>query len=67
MRESAQAATPIGFIDYVPAGSLAKGKALVTSGRLGKRSLRHLPRATLKGLGEVPGITGRRRSTSSAS
>jgi cytochrome c553 len=49
-----------GFIDYVPAGSLAKGKALVTGGGSGQTvpcAICH--GATLKGLGEVPGIAGR--------
>ncbi|HMG60471.1 MAG TPA: hypothetical protein VK583_12125, partial [Burkholderiales bacterium] len=49
-----------GFIDYVPVGSLAKGKALVTSGGSGQTvpcAICH--GASLKGLGEVPGITGR--------
>ena len=49
-----------GFIDYVPVGSIAKGKALVTGGGSGQTlpcAICH--GATLKGLGEVPGITGR--------
>src|SRR5206468_8018456 len=49
-----------GFIDYVPVGSIAKGKALVTSGASGQTvpcAICH--GATLKGLGEVPGIAGR--------
>jgi cytochrome c553 len=49
-----------GFIDYVPTGSIATGEALVTTGGEGKT----IPCAichgqTLKGLGEVPSITGR--------
>jgi cytochrome c553 len=49
-----------GFIDYVPTGSIARGEALVTTGGEGKT----IPCAichgqTLKGLGEVPSITGR--------
>ena len=49
-----------GFIDYVPVGSIAKGKTLVTSGGSGQT----IPCAichgeSLKGLGEVPGIVGR--------
>lgn len=49
-----------GFIDYVPVGSIAKGEALVTTGGGGKT----IPCAIchgqpLKGLGEIPGITGR--------
>jgi cytochrome c553 len=49
-----------GFIDYVPVGSIAKGRALVTSGGSGQTvpcAICH--GATLKGLGEVPGIAGR--------
>src|SRR5206468_12631209 len=49
-----------GFIDYVPVGSVARGKALVTSGGSGQTvpcAICH--GATLKGLGEVPGIAGR--------
>jgi cytochrome c553 len=48
-----------GFIDYVPTGSIAKGLAL-TQGGGGKTigcTLCHGP--NLKGMGEVPGITGR--------
>ena len=48
-----------GFTDYVPAGSVAKGQALVNGGG-GKTvacSLCHGP--DLRGNGEVPGITGR--------
>jgi cytochrome c553 len=49
-----------GFIDYVPVGSIAKGETLVTTGGGGKT----IPCAichgqSLKGLGEIPGITGR--------
>jgi cytochrome c553 len=49
-----------GFIDYVPVGSLLKGKALVTGGGSGQTvpcAICH--GASLKGLGEVPGIAGR--------
>src|SRR5712671_2214077 len=49
-----------GFIDYVPAGSIAKGEALVTSGGAGRTiacAICHGP--SLKGLGELPGIVGR--------
>src|SRR5437763_1640291 len=49
-----------GFIDYVPVGSIAKGKALVSGGGSGQTvpcAICH--GATLKGLGEVPGIAGR--------
>jgi len=48
-----------GFIDYVPKGSIAKGAALMAGGD-GKTvncTICHGP--ALKGLGEVPGITGR--------
>ena len=48
-----------GFVDYVPKGSIAKGAALMTGGA-GKTTgctICHGP--ALKGLGEVPGITGR--------
>jgi cytochrome c553 len=48
-----------GFIDYVPTGSIAKGAALMVGGD-GKTincAICHGP--ALKGLGEVPGITGR--------
>src|SRR5213594_691651 len=48
-----------GFIDYVPVGSIAKGKALVTTGA-GKTipcGICHGP--NLKGLGELPSIVGR--------
>ena len=49
-----------GFIAYVPAGSLKKGEALVTTGGAGKTmqcSACH--GADLRGLGPVPGIAGR--------
>jgi len=49
-----------GFIDYVPVGSVAKGRALVSGGGSGQTvpcAICH--GATLKGLGEVPGIAGR--------
>jgi cytochrome c553 len=49
-----------GFIAYVPSGSLAKGKSLVTTGGGGKTvqcGMCHGP--DLKGLGPVPGIAGR--------
>ncbi len=49
-----------GFIDYVPAGSLLRGKALVTSGGSGQTLACAICHgASLKGLGEVPGIAGR--------
>jgi cytochrome c553 len=49
-----------GFIDYVPVGSIARGKALVTSGGSGQTvpcAICH--GASWKGLGEVPGIVAR--------
>ena len=48
-----------GFVAYVPAGSIKKGEALVTTGGDGKTiscSVCHGPQ--LKGLGNVPGIAG---------
>jgi cytochrome c553 len=48
-----------GFIDYVPAGSIARGARLATGGN-GKTvacAICHGP--NLRGLGEVPGISGR--------
>jgi cytochrome c553 len=50
----------LGFIAYVPKGSIAKGEALVTTGGNGKTlqcSICH--GSALKGLGEVPPIAGR--------
>jgi cytochrome c553 len=52
----------VGFITYVPVGSLAKGEALVTTGG-GKTiqcGLCHGP--DLRGLGDIPGIAGRTAS-----
>jgi cytochrome c553 len=48
-----------GFIDYVPTGSIIKGAALMASGdgKTIRCTICHGP--TLKGLGEVPSITGR--------
>jgi cytochrome c553 len=49
-----------GFVAYVPPGSIARGEALVMAGGAGKTipcTICHGP--ALKGLGEVPGITGR--------
>jgi cytochrome c553 len=49
-----------GFVSYVPPGSLAKGKELVTTGGGGKTvpcTICHGP--NLKGIGDVPGIAGR--------
>jgi len=58
--ERARARDPrSGFIDYVPAGSITQGEALVTSGG-GKTipcSICH--GQTLRGIGELPGIAGR--------
>ena len=48
-----------GFIAYVPPGSIAKGKALVTSGGSGKTiSCGICHGDDLKGLGEVPALAG---------
>jgi cytochrome c553 len=49
-----------GFVAHVPPGSIARGEALVATGDGGKTipcAICHGP--ALKGLGEVPGITGR--------
>jgi cytochrome c553 len=49
-----------GFVAYVPKGSLARGKELVTTGGNGKTircTICHGP--DLKGLGDVPSIAGR--------
>jgi cytochrome c553 len=49
-----------GFVAYVPTGSLAKGKALVTTGGDGKTTpcaICHGPE--LLGIGTIPGIAGR--------
>jgi len=58
--ERARARDPrSGFIDYVPAGNIAKGEALVSSGD-GKTipcSICH--GQTLRGIGELPAIAGR--------
>ena len=49
-----------GFIAYVPAGSLKKGEALVTTGGGGKTTACTVCHgADLLGLGPVPGIAGR--------
>jgi cytochrome c553 len=49
-----------GFIAYVPAGSIKKGEALVTTGGNGKTvQCGACHGADLKGLGPVPGIAGR--------
>jgi cytochrome c553 len=49
-----------GFIAYVPAGSIKKGEALVTTGSSGKTTRCAVCHgADLKGLGPVPGIAGR--------
>jgi cytochrome c553 len=48
-----------GFIDYVPAGSIAKGEALVTTGGDGKTVRCAICHGqSLSGLGEVPSIVG---------
>lgn len=50
----------MGFIAYVPKGSIAKGEALVTSGGGGKTIQCPICHGqALKGLGEVPPIAGR--------
>jgi cytochrome c553 len=48
-----------GFIDYVPTGSIARGQALASGdgGKIVPCGLCHGP--DLKGMGEVPGISGR--------
>ncbi|HEY6241438.1 MAG TPA: hypothetical protein VIW78_11440 [Burkholderiales bacterium] len=49
-----------GFVDYVPVGSIAKGKTLVTSGGNGTTIACAICHGTsLKGLSEVPSIVGR--------
>jgi cytochrome c553 len=49
-----------GFVAYVPRGSVAKGKALATTGGSGKTEQCAVCHgADLKGLGPVPGIAGR--------
>src|SRR2546428_4644864 len=49
-----------GFTDYVPASSIAKGEALVPNGGVGQANQRAIcHRASLKRLGELPGIVGR--------
>jgi cytochrome c553 len=49
-----------GFIDYVPPGSIARGKALVTTGGAGKTiSCMSCHGEALKGRGDAPGIAGR--------
>jgi cytochrome c553 len=49
-----------GFVAYVPKGSIAKGKALVTSGDHGKTIACAICHGQdLHGLGEVPAIAGR--------
>ncbi len=49
-----------GFIAYVPPGSIARGQALATSGKITRCSLCHGP--DLKGTDKVPGIAGRTAS-----
>ncbi|HEY5280843.1 MAG TPA: c-type cytochrome [Pseudolabrys sp.] len=48
-----------GFFDYVPIGSIAKGKALATGGDSKSPACATCHGLNLKGLGEVPGIGGR--------
>ena len=49
-----------GFVAYVPKGSLAKGKDLVTTGGNGKTmSCTMCHGADLKGTGNIPSIAGR--------
>jgi cytochrome c553 len=49
-----------GFTAYVPIGSIAKGEALATSGSVGKTiACGTCHGADLRGLGPIPGITGR--------
>ena len=49
-----------GFVDYVPAGSIARGEALVTTSDGGKTIPCGICHGqTLQGLGEVPAIAGR--------
>lgn len=47
-----------GFVAYVPKGSIAKGKALVTSG-MGAQPCTDCHGKTLHGDGDVPGLAGR--------
>ena len=58
---AARARNPhIGFVAHVPPGSIARGKALATTGGEGKTincSICHGPE--LKGVGEVPALAGR--------
>ena len=50
----------VGFVAYVPTGSIAKGGDLVKTGSNGKAVACAICHGTdLKGLGEVPGIAGR--------
>jgi cytochrome c553 len=49
-----------GFVAYVPGGSIAKGRELVTTGGGGKTvACGSCHGAALQGMGEVPGIAGR--------
>src|SRR6266403_1442942 len=48
-----------GFIDYVPVGSIVKGAALMAGGEGKTVDCTICHGATLRGLGEVPGIAGR--------
>jgi cytochrome c553 len=50
----------VGFVAYVPTGSIAKGEDLVKTGGNGKSVACAICHGSdLKGLGEVPGIAGR--------
>ncbi len=59
--EGAESRDPrIGFVAYVPAGSIKKGELLVTAGGAGKTlpcTICHGP--DLKGVGDIPPIAGR--------
>jgi cytochrome c553 len=48
-----------GFVAYVPAGSISKGESIVTTGGGKTVACAICHGADLKGLGEVPPITGR--------
>jgi len=53
-----------GFVAYVPPGSLAKGQLLVATGGDGKTIACTICHgATLKGIGDVPGIAGQSPTT----
>jgi cytochrome c553 len=48
-----------GFVAYVPKGSIARGRALATTGGGKTLPCGICHGATLQGLGDVPGIAGR--------